>query len=193
MPRTSLLLCLPKKSHPRGFHIKRGWLRPQTGPSRRAPKRAAPWLARRWLVLPFIRVGKWDLLICLACCPESWSHYLEEVCESCSSWLLLVLGEGRGRRLPPPHPSPLQEAPGGLTLQALILLSLIMYSLTRYQVCSHLMRNKRNYKSLRMISILWLCSKPFWILLSRPNFLSGQMLLAVYQLQEHHFSLWGYL
>ena len=46
------------------------------------------------------------------------------------------------------------------------------------------MRNKCNYKSLRMISILWLCSKPFWILLSRPNFVwQPEILLAVYQLQ----------
>lgn len=35
-----------------------------------------------------------------------------------------------------------------------------------------------------MTSILWLCSKPFWILLSRPNFVwQPEILLAVYQLQ----------
>ena len=39
-----------------------------------------------------------------------------------------------------------------------------------------------------MIPILWLCSKPFWILLSRPNFVwQPEMLLAVYQLQSTIF------
>lgn len=121
MPRTSLSFCPQKWVILTEFLFREGDSNPTLpwrGVPPEGPGRGAPWLARSWLVLPFIPTGGWQSLVsAVALSPEGPTALLRG-----SVWVLLKLTVvtltcGEGREGVSPAPSSSQEPPGRLTLK----------------------------------------------------------------------------